>query len=849
MVDWILRHRKTVLIPWLALLALFCAAFGMRLAKGHQWVDNSVGIWFQQDDPALARYREYNERFGEKEWSVLLLETPSISDPVFLRDLDSLTARLSGLKHVRRVRSLTNVKDNVPGSEGELEYARLYRNPALYPALYPDLYPGSNGGSDQGSDPAAEANGPWDTASARLFVDRVGANPVFEGSLLRKGDATSTAVLIQTDNSLTDPEPFRMRLVDSIRATVKAYASVRDFSLAGNLVVNAELNRASQRDVVVFYALITLLMTAFGWFTLRNFRDLGILFATSLATVIPTMGTLALLGTPFNMITVMLPTVLIALVVPDVVHAIHDFHRLRAHGKGTLEAARESTRLLWIPSFWKTATDVVGFASFIPSTVSPIAQMGIYASMGVALGWLATISAVPLLLALFWPQGSPLPSVHATEIVRIPKDYFAFLRRHRVAVGIGFILMLVPIAGLPWLQVDTDYSKFFGSGEHISRSYARLKESGYGQNPIVVSLRFGREGREGDGKNLASDGRFAQALDFQADLKALPQVRKLMTPYDLLEQMDKAYNGKTDSSGSIAIATDASGTATTSRASFESYGEAQVGQLLLLAEVSGNDDLAEFVAEDNSAVQLVAMTDNMGSKGLKAFTSQVEALAEKRLGPGVECHVTGTSVLWANMDDQVATTQLWSLTSAGIVLALIFFGFLRSFRLGLAGIVINALPVAATLGLMGFLGIRVNIATALIAGIAMGIVVDNSLHFIMRLQGFIKAGMEWKDGINATLQDLGSSMLVSGLIIIGSFSCLITSGFTPTREFGILLSANVLLSLFLDFAALPVLIFAVRPRRPSAYGSPRAPETATGPDMALKNGDGHGAESHAAAEK
>jgi uncharacterized protein len=469
---------------------------------------------------------------------------------------------------------------------------------------------------------------------------------------------------------------------------------------------------------------------------------------------------------------------------------------------------------------------------------------------------------VPLLLTWFWPQGSLLPSVHATEIVRIPKDYFAFLRRHRVAVGIGFILMLVPIAGLPWLQVDTDYSKFFGSGEHISRSYERLKESGYGQNPIVVSLRFGmegREGREGDGKTLASDGRFAQALDFQADLKALPQVRKLLTPYDLLEQMDKAYNGDTDS-GAVNI----SSATSTSRASFKGYGEAQVGQLLLLAEVSGNDDMSEFIADGNSAVQLVAMTDNMGSKGLKAFASQVEALAEKRLGPGVECHVTGTSVLWANMDDQVATTQLWSLTSAGIVLALIFFGFLRSFRLGLAGIVINALPVAATLGLMGFLGIRVNIATALIAGIAMGIVVDNSLHFIMRLQGFIKAGMDWKDGINATLEDLGSSMLVSGLIIIGSFSCLITSGFTPTREFGILLSANVLLSLFLDFAALPVLIFAVRPRRPRAYASPRDPRASTTPGSApgssaapgsadapiavLQTGNGLGTDSHAAAE-
>jgi predicted RND superfamily exporter protein len=654
-------------------------------------------------------------------------------------------------------------------SDGELEYSQLY---------LPHF------DSPFGDTPEVSES------PEAILERRLAANPVFEGALYRSGDTSSTAILIQTDNDLVDPDPFRLRLVDEIRSLVGAYATVKNFSLAGNLVVNAELNRASQRDVLVFYGLITVLMVAFGWFTLRNFRDLAILFGASLATVVPTMGTLALLGIPFNMITVMLPTVLIALVVPDVIHAVHDFHRLRTQGVDSLEAARESTRLLWIPSFWKTATDVVGFASFIPSTVAPIMQMGIYASLGVTLGWLATISAVPLLLLVFWPQGSKLPAIHEKEIIRLPKDYLGFLWKYRLAVGAGFILLLLPMAGLPYLKVDTDYSKFFGKNEPITRSYDRLKELGYGQNPITISL------RQPEGKTYGSEGGFSSVLRFESAIKNLPQVRKLLGPSDLLEQVDKAYN---DSA--------------TSREAFANYGEAQVGQLLFLAELSGNEDLAEFFAEDKRTVQLVALTDNMGSKGIKAFSAQVDRLAKHELGPEVDCSITGTSVLWANMDDQVATTELWSLSSAGGVLIIIFFFFLRSFRLGLVGIFINAIPVAGTLGLMGFLDIRVNIATALIAGIALGIVVDNSLHVIIRMQAFVKKGSTWRDAINATLQELGSSMLVSGAIIIGSFSCLITSNFTPTREFGVLLSANVLLSLFLDFAALPALMYWVRPRK------------------------------------
>lgn len=755
LIDWILRHRKLILIPWLAVVVFFSGVLALRLTQGVGLIDNSVGIWFQQDDPALVQYRAYNERFGAKEWSILLVETRSIDDSAFLSDLSRLTKKITALPHVRRVRSIVNLKDNALREDGELEYAQVYSP----------------------------------TSEKAPFLPRLQANPVFHGALIHPGDTTSTALLIQTDNDLNDPSPFRKQLVDSIRAAVAAYPSISNSSLSGNLVVNAELNRASQRDVLIFYALITALMTAFGWYTLRNVRDLTLLFGASIATVAPTMGMLTLLGIPFNMITVMLPTVLIALIVPDVIHAIHDYHRERSHGATTLAAARESTRLLWAPSFWKSATDVVGFASFIPSTVAPIFQMGVFAALGVTLGWLITITAVPLLLLWLWPEGSKVPAIHQKEIIRLPRDYLGFLKKRRIVVGIGFLLMLAPIAGLLHLKVDTDYSKFFGKDAPISRSYERLKQLGYGQNPIVISLRFS------EGTSYTSNGHFAATLAFEKALKTLPQVQKLMTPSELLEQVDFAYNG-TETSHQI----------------FSAYDENQLGQLLFLAELSGNDDLAEFFAEDRRSVQCIALTENMASKGIKAFSAQIDSLAKLHLPPQTQYAVTGTSVLWANMDDQIATTQLWSLISAGGVLALIFFVFLRSFRLGMVGLFINALPVAGTLGLMGWLGISVNIATALIAGIAMGIVVDNSLHFIIRLQGFLKKGLDWRASIQATLSEIGSSVLVASIILIGSFSCLMTSNFTPTREFGMLLSINVLLSLFLDFAVLPVLIYAVRPR-------------------------------------
>lgn len=796
-IDLCLRFRKSILAAWLAVVVFFGASLLHRLIPGKNLVDNSVGVWFMKTDPDLAEYEEYNKRFGEKEWSVLLLETGSIYDPAFLAELDGITRRIEALAPIHRVNSITNVRDNEVGGEDGLVYSRLYA-------------PGANGA-------------PAEAAAIGALKRRLAANPVFAGSLFRPGDERTTMVLFQGDNPLNDIEPFRLRLVDSVRAIVGGARTVKAFSLAGNTVVNAELNRSSQRDVIVFYSLITLLMTAFGWLTLRNFRDLSLIFITVLGSVLPTMGTLALLKIPFNMVTVMLPTILIALIIPDVVHAVHDFHRLRGKGMDSEAAMRESTRLLWMPSFWKSATDIVGFISFAPSSVVPIAQLGIYASLGIALGWLVTVTAVPLLLPLFWPDGSvraargakdpasaAAVSAHK-EWFRMPADYLAFLGRHKLAVGAGFLLLLSPLTGLHRVKIDTNYTRFFGDDAHITRSYAGLKGAGYGQSPIILTLRYP------EGGGFATESGYRDAARLQTALQGMPAIRKLLSPTELLAQVDKAFNGDSAARG-------ADGSGAAAAGAMAGYDAAKLGQLLLLAELSGNDDLSDLVSEDKTAIQMIALTDYMSSKELEDFKREVTAAASRILPQAVDFGITGTAVLWANMDKQVSRTQVFSLLSAGLLLGAVFFIFLRSFRLGVVGMFVNAVPIVATLGIMGWLGISINIATALIAGIAMGIVVDNSLHFINRFQGFQKSGKPWRDSINATISELGESMLMSGLIIIGSFLCMATSDFTPSREFGILVSLNILISLFLDFAVLPVLVFWVKPGKDG--GSIRASERA-----------------------
>jgi len=113
-----LRYRRIVIAAWAALLVLSIAVLGVRMLSSAPLVDNSVGIWFMKDDPDLQVYEDFNQQFGQKEWSILLLKAESVFDPLFLRDVAEITSRLERVEHVTQVVSLTNVRDSEATDDG-----------------------------------------------------------------------------------------------------------------------------------------------------------------------------------------------------------------------------------------------------------------------------------------------------------------------------------------------------------------------------------------------------------------------------------------------------------------------------------------------------------------------------------------------------------------------------------------------------------------------------------------------------------------------------------------------------------------------------------------------------------
>jgi len=652
--ETLLRLRRRILAAWIALTVVAAVV----LLQGFR-IDNSVGVWFPKDDPAVAEYERYLEQFGESEWTLLMVEhTPGIGD-----ELTRLTTTLAALKHVGRVLPL-------PGAAH---------------------------------------------------------------------DPRRTVLLLETDNLIERQDPYRIELVDNIHAAVEECAAITGHSLAGTSVINAELNRAATRDMIIFFSLATILIAVSAAVLFRSLKDTAVLLAVAGSTIVITMGLIVACGYSLNIITIMLPTVLIALSVADTIHVIHCFHTHRA--RGASHGVDQVVRRLWLPCLGTSVTTIVGFLSLSTSSVLPIFQLAIFASVGIAVAYTLSLTVAPLLLFLCWRNATG--SARGLRVMTWP------WRVRPAAVVAGLMLAATALYGLPRLEADTDYVAFFRRGAKVPEAYDRIKRAGLPQNPLVVVLR---------GAGLTEESVRICA----AGLQALPEVKQVLP-----------------------------------------------------------DALA------NDRARLVLMTDFLSSSELNALTKRIRAHEPA----GARLVVTGTTVLWASMDTRVIETQVQSaliVSAAILIVLLLMFG---SLRLAVLGWLVSVFPIALILGAMGLLGVTLDMATVLIAGIALGIAVDDTIHLVFAFRDETRAGNDAHTAADRALACVGPRLVLTSIILVGGFGALAVSDFVPTAHFGIFSSLTIVAALVMDLTVLPLALRLGRSGQPRGRPLSADPKPArSGPD-------------------
>ena len=734
---------------WLG--AGLCAALILGLLPGlaRLRLDVSNESYFVHDDPALTRYRDLLRRFGSDETVYVLVEVPgggAAFDPPHLERLLSLGRELAALPRVEAVRSPLR-SPLVLEREGVIE-ARSVQE-------------------------AWAAGELVDPAQRDRWRERVCGYAPFQ-RLLIDAQARYVGYVVRLQGD--DKSPGRRAEVARDLERVLDRAEYRDYPRAA---VGTPLNATRFAGL-----LLRELRSALGWGVGLCALCLGLLLRSLRAVLGPllvvgaslggTFGAMGLLGVPLSTLSSILVTLLVCVGVADSMHVLVGYQRLAGQGAGPPEALRRALREAFVPCLITSLTTAAGFLALLSSRIAPVRHLGLFAALGCLLALACTVTLLPPLV-LGW-RPAPRPD---ERLGRLLRGLLALvLRRPRAVVAASCLGFGLLAGGIHRLRVDHDFLAYLAPDEPLRREIEFVQARLGGAVAVEVVIDTGRPGGTGEAAFLQALRAFverAEGLDLvrasSSIHRAVAEVRPLFgEPRALPEQDDAA------------------------------------AQLLLMVQLLDPEAHARAVSLDGSHTRVTLRLDVAGSARYQKVLDALEAELAARF-PGLpHKHLTGEAVLLARMKDYVLETQVESFLLALGVVSLLLLVLAGGWRLGALALLPNLLPVLGVLGLMGWAGIALEVSNALLATLAIGIVVDDTIHVLHRYRAAARRTGEVSAALGETLETSGRAVLSTTLVLVLTFGVYLGSALGNVREFGLLASATFLLALAGDLVLLPALL-------------------------------------------
>lgn len=744
------------LIAWRIplLITAVVVAVAAIIPAGRVEFDRSIENLFAADDPLLVPYRQLKRTFGGNE----------IVLAVYVDD-ELLNPDAQGMERLTQIRRQLEA---VPGVKGVLSL-------------------------DQPLGKAIVGDTPLANRMRKLFEGYThGAD----------GRAVSVGCMLATSAETNVP---REQTIKQLRQIVEQLPSGM---LAGEPVMVAEGFASVEEDGRRLSWASTLLLGATIIACFRSLRWVLLPIAVVQLTLLLTRAVLAWSGLRLSMVSSMFAAIVTVVGVGTIVHVIVRFREARQEGRGPREALALTMGLLASPVFWSLATDAVGFGSLVLNRVQPIGDFGIM----MAVGSMLVLASVVLLLpgmALLGPSDRDSGRNSGEARLDASLQRLAqWVRRWPWTVGVTSLLVTVAaVAGISRLEVETDFTRNFRSNSPLVRSYTYVEShlGGAGAWDVILpappSLNWPYLRRVRDFEN-----RLRREVTVPGpDGRPKPGLTKV------LSLADAAVAGAGRNLDRVPLAA--------LRDALLRTGLRMVSDRMpvFYAALYGEDP--EQPGQHYLRVMLRAY-ESQPARQKEDLIRQVQRISREAFPPTSDsrgAEVTGLFVLLTNLIHSVMRDQWVTFGAATVGIGLMMIVALRSPVLALVALVPNALPILVVTGLIGWLGLKINLGAAMIAAVSMGLSIDASIHYITSFRRARQAGLSVDQSISSVQQTVGRAMVFSTLALIVGFLVLVTSQFVPTIYFGTLVSLAMLGGLAGNLIVLPLLLTLVtRERRTNA---------------------------------
>ena len=787
--NGVLKNPKTVFV----LLIIAILSFGYY-SKDFR-LDASSETLLIEGDPDLAYLKEVTDRYGSKDF-LILTYTPNegmVSDNS-INNLLSLKYKIQSLNWVHSVITLLDIP-LLSNSEAPLQ-ERLESFKTL---------------KDEGVD------------KDRGFKEILNS-PVFRNYVISEDGNTSGIIVNIKENkkldsienlSKTEIEAYKDKLkkqnhenIIEIRQVIQSYEDVGKIYLGGIPMIADDMMTFIKSDIVVFGLGVLLFIIATLWFVFRKLIWIIVPISSCLFSVIIMMGLLGILGWKVTVISSNFIALMLILTMAMNIHMSTRFLQLRKDfpDKNNFEIISLTTNKMFWPIIYTVLTTVFAFLSLIFSEIKPIIDFGWMMTFGLITSFIVTFTLLPTILNFVPTKNISIKKEQDSKITTFLGS--VSLNNKNTIFGITGMVIILSIFGISKLEVENSFINYFNKNTEIYKGMKLIDEELGGTTPLEIILKFPAKEEEKK-KTSTEDDEFEDWGDedgndekywFTKDkidkissvhnyLDSLPQVGKVLSFSSIIDVATQLNNNKP-------------------------LGTLEMGVLYSKIPESIKTEIIDpyLSIKDNEARISLRIIDSQENLRRNDLINKINFDLKNEIGlDESEFKLAGVLILFNNLLQSLFKSQILTL---GLVMVGIFSMFIilfRNIRLSLIGVVPNFIAAFFILGIIGLLGIPLDMMTITIAAITIGIAVDNSIHYIYRFKEEFSKIKDYNKTLKKCHSTVGVAILNTSITIVFGFSILVLSKFIPTIYFGMFTGLAMLLAMISVLTLLPALILIIKP--------------------------------------
>lgn len=743
-----IRYRVSIIILFL-IATIF---MGIRIPKLE--FDPNIKSMLPNKIDARLRLNRIEDIFGGTEFIQIGIIDDDIIKPSTLKRILKITQSLEEISDIEKVMSITNI-NNISGIDGDLVVEKLIK----------DI--------------------PESEQDSLKIKENIKDNEIIYGSLISK-DFKGTVILAFITQGVDDAILLK-KIINILELT----PGNEEIHLGGLPIIRGELANHMKDDIRKFIPLGISIMLIFLLFCFKELRGILLPFLIVIMSIIFAMGTIQILGWKIQLVTVILPVILIAIANDYGIHLLARYqYEVKKIPLNILKKTNKNDIIVNVvsslggPVTAAGLTTVAGFLTLFTHIVTPAKQLGVLSAIGISYSILGSLFLIPALLSVL-PLSNYSEKRRKHTLIDHLLQYLGTIvtlyPKRVVLLSLLIIFLLIP--GFLFLKIDTDPLSFFNPDSQVVKSNDILTKY-FGGSTNISLIATG---------DIMEPDVMHEINKIDNDLKNRDNIGQVTSIAQVLKQMNYVLNNNDPKYKKIPNSREA------------------IAQYFLLYSFSGDpEDLEKMIDFEYENSMILARLSNPTTQILKDEFSYIKKTYGSDPDSSIKL-IGGFGEILLVLSYALFKGQIISLLISLFVVGSIISFLFKTAKAGVTSIIPITLAIIILYSLMGYLGIKISTVTSMISSLMIGVGVDYTIHFLWHYKTNLNNGLNCSDAVLLCLNTSGKGIIFNAFSVIIGFLALLISNFLPVRFFGFLILTIIFSCLIGALIFLPALCIWLKP--------------------------------------